>query len=304
MSTTNYPSGSKLNPISEEIHQRDVAHHNWLGGWVGTSDNPTYYDRQNEERTCNGSHSAPYDADVYDELLDGEMWIGGWVLEEDEGGIPHELPTYITAESTTYPGEDEDGNVFGNEDYPIPIAVYEEMCELDIWTEGWVIYPNGTTEEFPENEGGASGSGSGSGCGCGCGNNDAGCGCGCGEDEGGSGCGSGDGYVVAGIDDVLYLENKNIRIVLSWNSGYSQYTHISIPLTEPPYSYLTVHAVAKSPYSIEGETSLTATWTGLYEVTITGNVAFKRYESDIIHYKSISREYNIPNGYIQPVPEL
>lgn len=30
MSMTDYPSGSKLNPISEEIHQRDVAHHNWL----------------------------------------------------------------------------------------------------------------------------------------------------------------------------------------------------------------------------------------------------------------------------------
>ena len=75
MSTTNYPSGSKLNPLSEDIHQRDVAHHNWMGGWVGTSDNPTYYDRQNEERTCNGSHSAPYDADVYDELLDGEILI-------------------------------------------------------------------------------------------------------------------------------------------------------------------------------------------------------------------------------------
>ena len=202
MSTTNYPSGSKLNPLSEDIHQRDVAHHNWMGGWVGTSDNPTYYDRQNEERTCNGSLSSPYDADVYDELTENGMWIGGWVLEEGESGGTSDSPTYITAESTVYAGEDEDGNVFGSEDNPIPIAVYEEMCELDIWTGGWVVYPNGTTEEFPENEGGASGSGSGSGCGCGCGNNDAGCGCGCGEDEGGSGCGSGDGYVVAGIDDV------------------------------------------------------------------------------------------------------
>ena len=219
MSTTNYPSGSKLNPISEEIHQRDVAHHNWMGGWVGTSNNPTYYDRQNEERTCNGSHSAPYDADVYDELLDGEMWIGGWVLEEDEGGTPHELPTYITAESTTYPEEDEDGNVFGNEDYPIPIAVYEEMCELDIWTGGWVIYPNGTTEEFPENEGGASGSGSGSGCGCGCGNNDAGCGCGCGEDEGGSGCGGGD--VIPGSGNIRLIDGSGTTasLTVSWTAG-------------------------------------------------------------------------------------
>ena len=81
MSMTDCPAGSKLNPLSEEIHQRDVAHHNWLGGWVGTSDNPTYYDRQNVERTCSGSHSASYDADVYDELTDNAMWIGGLALE-------------------------------------------------------------------------------------------------------------------------------------------------------------------------------------------------------------------------------
>ena len=246
MSTTNYPSGSKLNPISEEIHQRDVAHHNWLGGWVGTSDNPTYYDRQNEERTCNGSLSSPYDADVYDELTENGMWIGGWVLEEGESGGTSDSPTYITAESTVYAGEDEDGNVFGSEDNPIPIAVYEEMCELDIWTGGWVVYPNGTTEEFPENEGGASGSGSGSGCGCGCGNNDAGCGCGCGGDEGGSGCGSNliedfpedenwaEGshgmFIGPGEKDlsILIVNGVTLQLHFSWSRGqYNPSTHTS-----------------------------------------------------------------------------
>lgn len=269
MSTTNYPSGSKLNPFSEEIHQRDVAHHNWLGGWVGTSDNPTYYDRQNEERTCNGSLSSPYDADVYDELTENGMWIGGWVLEEGESGGTSDSPTYITAESTVYAGEDEDGNVFGSEDNPIPIAVYEEMCELDIWTGGWVVYPNGTTEEFPENEGGASGSGSGSGCGCGCGNNDAGCGCGCGEDEGGSGCGGGDGNVISGSDNVMFADGHgNIAsVTVSWTSGSTTGNSGNF-LSEISASLNYLQSGGEQASNIANFT-YTASWSNIYTMYIT-----------------------------------
>jgi hypothetical protein len=284
MSTTNYPSGSKLNPISVEIYHQDLNNHNWHGGWVGTSDNPTYYDRQNEERTCNGSHSAPYDADVYDELLDGEMWIGGWVLEEDEGGTPHELPTYITAESTTYPEEDEDGNVFGNEDYPIPIAVYEEMCELDIWTGGWVIYPNGTTEEVPENDGG--GSGSGSGCGCGDGCDVTGCGCGCGEDEGGSGCGSStlDRLpLTAGSETFGFFENNtNFHLRISWGSGVFSATEPqpSVDCTEEGTSIIS---------STDSGGNMSVTWYAPYIVRISG-------EFDETHI-TFTQFYNIPESY-------
>lgn len=221
MSTTNYPLGSKLNPISVEIYHQDLNSHNWLGGWVGSGDAATYYDRQGEQRNCTGSYSAPYNADVYDELTENAMWIGGWVLEEDEDGEPFDFPTYITAESTVYAGEDEDGNVFGNEDYPIPIDVYEEMCELDIWTGGWVMYPNGTTEEVPENDGG--GSGSGSGCGCGCGDDGEsggdGCGCGSGEDEGGSGCGGVD--VIPGSGNIRLIDGNGTTasLTVSWTAG-------------------------------------------------------------------------------------
>jgi hypothetical protein len=290
MSTTNYPSGSKLNPLSEDIHQRDVAHHNWMGGWVGTSDNPTYYDRQNEERTCNGSLSSPYDADVYDELTENGMWIGGWVLEEGESGGTSDSPTYITAESTVYAGEDEDGNVFGSEDNPIPIAVYEEMCELDIWTGGWVVYPNGTTEEFPENEGGASGSGSGSGCGCGCGNNDAGCGCGCGEDEGGSGCG-GDGVSAGSI--TLYTHSVTLaKLLLSWTAG---------TITRDCTSELSLEFVTTGSSYVFDEISLSseARWIGLYGVIYNYTLSFKYYDNGV--WKEVQEvgngELTIPTEY-------
>lgn len=286
MSTTNYPSGSKLNPLSEDIHQHDVAHQNWMGGWVGTSDNPTYYDRQNVERTCNGSLSSPYDADVYDELTDNAMWIGGWVLEEDENGEPVDFQTYFTATGTAYPGEDEDGNVFGSEDNPIPIAVYEEMCELDIWTGGWVVYPNGTTEEFPENEGGASGSGSGSGCGCGCGNNDAGCGCGCGEDEGGSGCGSStlDRLpLTAGSETFGFFENNtNFHLRISWGSGVFSATEPqpSVDCTEEGTSIIS---------STDSGGNMSVTWYAPYIVRISG-------EFDETHI-TFTQFYNIPESY-------
>ena len=267
MSMTDYPSGSKLNPISVEIYHQDLNNHNWHGGWVGAGDDAAYYDRQGEQRNCTGSHSAPYDADVYDELTENGMWIGGWVLEEGESGGTSDSPTYFTATGTAYPGEDEDGNVFGNEDYPIPIDVYEEMCELDIWTGGWVMYPNGTTEEVPENDGGGSGSGSGSGSGCGCGDgcDVTGCGCGCGEDEGGgSGCG---GYVNMGSDDIVYRHEGKVRVVLYWNSGYSG------PMAQPPISYLSINAVCGEPYELISST-LSASWSNIYEVHITGSFSY------------------------------
>ena len=265
---TNYPSGSKLNPFSVEIYHQDLNNHNWMGGWVGTRGDAAYYDRQNEERTCTGSHSAPYNADVYDELTENAMWIGGWVLEEDEDGEPFDFPTYFTATGTAYPGEDEEENVFGNEDYPIPIDVYEEMCELDIWTGGWVVYPNGTTEEVSENDGG--GSGSGSGCGCGCGDDGEsggdGCGCGSGEDEGGSGCGGGE-YVNMGSYDIIYRHEGKVRVALYWNSGYSG------PMAHPPISYLSINAVCSDPYELVSNT-LTASWSDACQVHIVGSFSY------------------------------
>lgn len=302
MNAEDYTQGSKPNPFSWNDFNYLVEMERWQCGWIyNVNDQKVYVGGDHIGTSYNGSRVNPYPESTFYEMRNNGIWTGGYVGYGEE-------THYVTSNENPYYGT---GELLGSEDNPWPLSLFEELCVNEIWEGGWVTYPNGANYfidvdmEEPDIEGCGS-----SGCGCGCGNgeggeeNGCGCGSGGGEDEGGSGCGSGDGYVVAGIDDVLYLENKKIRIVLSWNSGYSQYTHISIPLTEPPYSYLTVHAVAKSPYSIEGGTSLTATWSGLYEVTITGNVAFKRYKSDIIHYKSISREYNIPNGYIQPVPEL
>ena len=288
MSTTNYPLGSKLNPISAEIYHQDLNSHNWLGGWVGSGDDAAYYDRQGEQRNCTGSYSAPYTADVYDELTENAMWIGGWVLEEDEDGEPFDFPTYITAESTVYAGEDEDGNVFGNEDNPIPIDVYEEMCELDIWTGGWVVYPNGTTEEVPENDGG--GSGSGSGCGCGCGDDGEsggdGCGCGSGEDEGGSGCGSStlDRLpLTAGSGTFSFFENNtNFHLRISWGSGVFSATEPqpSVDCTEEGTSIIS---------STDSGGNMSVTWYAPYIVCISG-------EFDEPHI-TFTQFYNIPESY-------
>lgn len=288
MSTTDYPLGSKLNPISAEIYHQDLNSHNWLGGWVGSGDDAAYYDRQGEQRNCTGSHSAPYNADVYDELTDNAMWIGGWVLEEDENGEPFDFPTYFTATGTAYPGEDEEENVFGNEDNPIPIDVYEEMCELDIWTGGWVVYPNGTTEEVPENDGG--GSGSGSGCGCGDGCDVTGCGCGCGEDEGGgSGCG-GDGYVTAGGEEIITREGGNLIVNLTWNSGYSG------PFATPPCSYLNTSTVYHAPIIILSNT-LSSDWEEQYLVRVKGKIEYKISESSSVFTLEVDATYSIPNMY-------
>ena len=267
MSTTNYPLGSKLNPISAAIYHQDLNNHNWLGGWVGTGDDAAYYDRQGEQRNCTGSHSAPYNADVYDELTDNAMWIGGWVLEEDEDGEPFDFPTYFTATGTAYPGEDGEENVFGNEDNPIPIDVYEEMCELDIWTGGWVMYPNGTTEEVPENDGG--GSGSGSGCGCGCGDDGEsggdGCGCGSGEDEGGSGCGGND-YVSMGEMEIATIQDGNVVVILHWNSGYKHAI---------PYSYFSFIIRCKGDFSLVDH-NLVGEWDENGNAAVTGTVVYRR----------------------------
>jgi hypothetical protein len=227
---------------------------------------------------------------VYDELTDNAMWIGGWVLEEDENGEPVDFPTYFTATGTAYPGEDEEENVFGNEDNPIPIDVYEEMCELDIWTGGWVVYPNGTTEEFPENEGGTSGSGSGSGCGCGCGNNDAGCGCGCGEDEGGSGC-RGDGVSAGSI--TLYTHSVTLAtLLLSWTAG---------TITRDCTSELSLEFVTTGSSYVFDEISLSseARWIGLYGVIYNYTLSFKYYDNGV--WKEVQEvgngELTIPTEY-------
>ena len=288
---TNYPSGSKLNPFSVEIYHQDLNNHNWMGGWVGTRGDAAYYDRQNEERTCTGSHSAPYNADVYDELTENAMWIGGWVLEEDEDGEPFDFPTYFTATGTAYPGEDEEENVFGNEDYPIPIDVYEEMCELDIWTGGWVLYPNGTTEEVSENDGRGSGSGSGCGYGCGCGD-DEGCGCGCGsgDDEGGSGCGS-DGNVISGSDNVMFIDGHGnvASVTVSWSSG-STIGNVGNFLSDISASINYLQSGGEQVSNISFF-SYSASWSSAYKMSIT----ISAYGDNVSI--NASNSYSVPEIY-------
>lgn len=299
MNAEDYTQGSKPNPFSWNDFNYLVEMERWQCGWIyNVNGQKVYVGGDHLGCPFNGSRINPYPEATFYEMRNHGIWTGGYVGYGEE-------THYVTSNENPYYGT---GELLGSEDNPWPLSLFEELCVNEIWEGGWVTYPNGANYfidvdmEEPDIEGcGSSGCGCGEDVGCGCGED---VGCGCGEEESGCGCGSDDGYVIAGIDDVLYIEDRNIRIVLSWNSGFSQYQDISLPLTEPPYSYLTVNAVARFPYSISTETSLTATWTGLYEVTVTGDVAFRRYESDIIHYISISRKYDIPNDYIRPVPEL
>ena len=159
MSAGGYPKGSKLNSFTGDEFLFLSSNQEWHGGWVLS----TYCDGYGAPHPCNGTINSPYEEEDYNNLSNYHMWIGGWVVEE--GYI---FPSYISATGAAFRRRDLEDPRFGSVDYPIPLDIYEEMCELGLWEGGYVIQIDDSIEyvELGENEGdsgsGSEGDGSGS----------------------------------------------------------------------------------------------------------------------------------------------
>ena len=208
MGNTNYPIGSKPNPVSWASYNQDVNNNNWAHpAWVESDEgNKFLADSNGEAVSCTGSYGSPYTGSMFQQLYSAGCWSGGWVNDEDE-------IIYISSNNTRYPAiEDE---IFGSEDNPIPEDIYEEMCDNEIWSGGWVIDSNNNVDFVDGNESpnaGNTGSGEeeGSGCDEGCGSN-------------GDGADGGDNMYVRYVDEGSYstrIVGKVTFIVsIHWSEG-------------------------------------------------------------------------------------
>ena len=290
MGNTNYPIGSKPNPVSWASYNQDVNNNNWAHpAWVESDEgNKFLADSNGEAVSCTGSYGSPYTGSMFQQLYSAGCWSGGWVNDEDE-------IIYISSNNTRYPAiEDE---IFGSEDNPIPEDIYEEMWDNEIWSGGWVIDSNNNVDFVDGNDspnGEDLGSGDEEGCGC-----DEGCGCTNDNDcpeylvQGGfyvQSCGP----ISGAVESITIVWTEGIAAPMGLGSGSgSAVDGFESEITISP------EIIRTGYYIVPGTWNDNSTWKSPYTIKI--DVDYEYYigiNTDETYHGSIKdMEYGIPDIY-------
>lgn len=166
---------------------------------------------------------------------------------------------------------------------PYTYAEFQQLKEENNWHGGHVVFEESSLY-YPSD--GIQSQGSSNGCG-----HASGYGCGSGVVNGsGSGSGSGSGndsvYLRAGSETIRPTNyGVGLNIVVAWGAGY--FTALNKP---------SVSAALYVP-GIEVALPLSASWDGIYRVSISGAINLVDDEGNVLTTYNISESYNVPMAY-------